>query len=95
MSEIMSLNEMKLYKGSRDKPNDFDYFLEKQIRHLNSKNDYTLYKCHFMIDYVDCYDLTIQMENNSSTYCKVLKPLGKGSFSVVCHFHGYQGQSSD
>lgn len=48
-----------------------------------------------MIDYVDCYDWTIQMENNSSTYCKVLKPLGKGSFSVVCHFHGYQGQSSD
>lgn len=95
MSETMSLNEMKIYKGSRDKPNDFDYFWEKQIRQLNLKNDYTLYKCHFMIDYADCYDLTIQMENNSSTYCKVLKPLGKGPFPVVFHFHGYQGQSSD
>ncbi len=95
MIDTMSLEEMRSYKGSHPRPDDFDAFWEDCLSQVSKLPDYNLCQKDFQIPSADFYSLEFKGANGSKIYSKCCFPKSDQPVPVLFYFHGYQGQSPD
>lgn len=96
MIETLSLEELKSYTGRSPVPVDFEIFWQKQLQNMETELDYRFKAMDFHLNFVKCYELTFECEENSLVYSKCMVPAtSEGPFPVMFYFHGYQGSGPD
>ena len=91
----MPLDELKKYKGTNPKPNDFDKYWTDALAEMNSIDpnpQFTLAEIQFKN--VECYDLYFTGTKGARVYAKFYKPRKiQAKAPAVLKFHGYYGNS--
>ena len=93
----MSLEELKLYRGTNPKPKDFDSFWQDAMNEMNTVDPQTeMVLSDFKTSFADCFDMYFTGVKNARIHAKLLIPkqLEKPAPAVL-HFHGYTGDSGD
>ena len=92
----MPLSELKLYKGSSPRPNDFNAYWLAALDEVSATPPETQLKpAEFSLNGFDCHDVFYNGVRGARIHAKLVKPSGKGNLPIALHFHGYTGRSSD
>lgn len=93
----MPVEELKKYRGSSPRPDDFDEFWDASLAEsaalpLNAE----MIPAKFKVPCADCYDLFFDGTGNSRIHAKLLCPVkDTGKHPAVVQFHGYSDSSGD
>ena len=92
----MPLDELKCYKGSSPKPNDFDAFWSRALDEVKTtRPNIELRPASFQLRGFECSDLFFSSVRNGRIHAKLIKPAGRKNLPIALHFHGYTGRASD
>ena len=92
----MPLEELKKYKGSSPKPDDFDAFWSRALDEVkNTHANMEMRPAAFQLNGFDCQDLFFTGVRNGRLHAKLIKPAGRNNLPVALHFHGYTGRAGD
>ena len=92
----MSSSGLQQYKGTGQKPEDFDAFWAAQKQALSSYVPaYTLEKAGFQLPETSCYDLNFRSFDGAEIHCKLARPAKEGRFPVLFWHHGYKFNPDD
>lgn len=91
----MSVEEMRLYKGRQEVPDNFLSFWKNELEKLPEKPSFKFVEKDFNLPNTQCLELTFESTLDSTIYSKVLIPESNKPVPVIFTFHGYQGQSKD
>ncbi len=91
----MPIEQLREYKGTNPRPEDFDSYWEKAIREMkNVEPDVELIPSEFQTWYADCYDMYFTGVRNARIYTKLIIPKNrKKKMPAVLMFHGYTDSS--
>lgn len=95
MFDNMTLDQMKVYTGRQEVPEDFDAFWDNTLKSVQDLPNYELKEEDFHIPNVTCYSLRFDGTNQGKIFAKCIFPKTDKKVPVLFHFHGYQGQSLD
>jgi len=71
----MPVNELKEYRGTNPKPDDFNEFWEKGLRDLSKQSmDYELIPANFSSRVAECYDLYFTGIGDAKIHCQLVRP---------------------
>ena len=93
----MPVEELKKYRGSTPRPDDFDEFWDASLAEsaalpMNAE----LIPAEFQVPCADCYDLFFDGTGSSRIHAKLLCPKNDtGKHPAVVQFHGYSDSSGD
>lgn len=93
--------QLKEYRGTNPKPNDFDTFWNDSLAELHQIDpDVKLEKSSFQAPYAACFHLYFTGRKGARIHAKLLLPrgmaAGQGSPApAVIKFHGYTGNAGD
>ena len=92
----MPVEELKKYKGTNPRPDDFDEFWDNSLKEMNSLDPkIELVPADFKTDVADCFDMYFTGTKDSKIHAKLLIPKNSGKKKpAVLHFHGYTGSSA-
>lgn len=98
MASDMTLSQLKEYKGSSPKPEDFDQYWERALRELDAQPlEYELVPAEFVSELAECFHLYFTGVGGARIHCKYVRPKNrlkeKGAGLVM--FHGYSCDSGD
>lgn len=93
----MPLDQLKNYKGTNPKPDDFERFWDRslaEMRALDPKVE--LVPAKFQIPFAECSDLFFTGVEGARVHAKLLRPRNAAKpHPAVVMFHGYSGSSGD
>ncbi|WP_394925991.1 acetylxylan esterase [uncultured Robinsoniella sp.] len=95
----MPLEDLKTYKGSTPRPEDFDSYWMRAIEEMKETNPNPQFtESDFKVPYAKCYDLFFTGVKGARIHAKVLIP-NKAREDMpgpaVLTFHGYTGNAGD
>ena len=94
--ETMSVQDMRSYKGTDRRPDDFEEFWRSRTDALSKLNiSYELIPADFQVKGSKCSDLYFTSFDSSGIHCKVAVPDRPGRFPVLFYYHGYKADSLD
>ncbi|TDO84632.1 cephalosporin-C deacetylase [Halanaerobium saccharolyticum] len=93
----MSVEEMKEYKGSSRKADDFDQYWEKALAEMKTVDpDIEIKHSAFQTDFAECYDLYFTGVRDARIHVKYIKPkMIEKKHPAVIEFHGYGSRIED
>ncbi len=92
----MQLPQLREYKGSTPKPEDFDAYWAKALKELDETAPMPkLEIAKFSARNADCFDLTFTGVRGAKVYAQYLRPKTKGPHPCILQFHGYGGQAGN
>lgn len=93
----MSLDELKQYKGSSPRPEDFDKYWADALDELDKvKPKAELIPAKFKTEHAQCFDLYFTGVGGSRIHAKYLRPVNTANpHPAILQFHGYTGNSGD
>lgn len=93
----MSLKELKVYKGTNPKPDNFDEFWDAGLAEMHSLDaDIEIIAADFQVPFAKCSHLYFTGVGGARIHAKLLQPLMvKEKHPAVVQFHGYSGDSGD
>ncbi|MDR4949051.1 acetylxylan esterase [Neobacillus cucumis] len=93
----MPLHELKEYKGTNPKPQDFDEFWGRGLQELSQQSlDYELIPAKFTSRVAECYDLYFTGVGGARIHCQLVRPKNQiGEGPGLVWFHGYHVSSGD
>lgn len=97
MLSEMSLDEMREYKGSTPKADDFDQYWKRALKEMKAVDSkIELRHADFQTDFAECYDLYFTGVKDARIHVKYIKPkkINK-KLAAVIEFHGYRGKIKD
>lgn len=89
----MPVHELKKYRGTNPKPDDFDLYWERALAELDrTAPDPEWIPADFKAPCADCYDLYFTGVRNARIHAKVLIPkVHDHKMPALVNFHGYTG----
>lgn len=93
----MPLQQLKEYKGTNERPQDFDAYWSAALADLDAQSlAYTLEPADFSAPGVECYHMFFTGVGGARLHAKVAMPKNpQGKCPAVLMFHGYHGSSGD
>lgn len=93
----MTLKELKKYKGTNERPKDFEAYWNTALSALDRQRmEYTLTPAGFQAEGVECYDLYFTGVKDAAVHAKLVKPVKTDTpCPAVLMFHGYHVNSGD
>ena len=93
----MSLEDMKKYKGSSPKADDFDQYWKKALTEMNAvAPNLEIKESEFKTDFAECYDLYFTGVGDARIHVKYIKPKNSAEkHPAVIEFHGYGSKIED
>jgi cephalosporin-C deacetylase len=92
----MPIEELRLYKGSGRRPEDFDEYWDDGLEEVYGVAPRAeMLPARFGLKGFDCCDLFYTSANNARIHAKVIKPAHAESLPIALHFHGYSGRAYD
>lgn len=92
----MPLEQLKEYKGTNPKPQDFDAFWAEALAELDGVPPApVLQPAGVPAKIADCFDLTYTGVGGARIYAKYLRPKAPGPHPCILAFHGYSGNSGN
>lgn len=92
----LPIEELKLYKGLSEKPENFNSFWVHGLSTLNSIDaQLEMIPAAFQIPGVECFDIRFTGVGGARIYGKYLRPRGKEDCPLILEFHGYTCSSGD
>jgi len=87
----MSLKEMREYKGSSPKADDFDQYWDRALAEMKSVDpEIEINASAFQTEFAECYDLYFTGVDDARIHVKYIKPKNiKTKQPAVIEFHGY------
>ncbi len=86
--------DLKQYKGSNNKPNDFDAYWQRALQLLEQHDPkVTIQESDIHFEGVTCYDLQFEGVGGSLIYAKYMKPHKQSKSQAILQFHGYMYHS--
>jgi cephalosporin-C deacetylase len=87
----MSLEEMREYRGSSPKADDFDQYWQNALAEMKAVDpELEINASDFQTDFAKCYDLYFTGVNDARIHVKYIKPKKiKDKHPAVIEFHGY------
>ena len=95
MKNLALLEEIKIYRGRDEVPEDFDAFWDEEVKKISTLPVYQLEERDFHIPQVKCYELTFEGTNEGKVYARVVLPKSEEKVPIIFHFHGYMGRGWD
>lgn len=91
------VSELKTYRGTNPRPDDFDEYWERALKELDAQeSDISLTPAAFRHPAAECFDLSFNGVGGARIYAKYLRPRNVcGTVPAVLCFHGYAGSSGD
>lgn len=93
----MPLEELRQYRGSSPRPEDFDAYWQRALQELDRQSlGYTLTPSEVSFPGVACGHLWFTGAGGARIHCKFLRPRHiAGKIPALLLFHGYRGHSGD
>ncbi|RAK07885.1 cephalosporin-C deacetylase [Halanaerobium saccharolyticum] len=93
----MSVEEMKKYKGSSPRADDFDQYWEKALAEMKTVDpNIEIKESAFQTDFAECYDLYFTGVKDARIHVKYIKPkMIEKKHPAVIEFHGYGSRIED
>ncbi len=93
----MPLTELRAYKGSSPKPDDFDEYWSRALREVAATDPQAELKpAQFTSDVADCFDLYFAGVGGARIHAMYLRPKNiRAPVPAVLRFHGYSSSSGD
>jgi cephalosporin-C deacetylase len=94
----MSLEELKTYKGTNPKPDDFDAFWDQSLEELEAvAPQVELKPAEFQTPIGECSHLYFTGIGEARIHAKLIRPHNPGASPqpAILLFHGYSGKSGD
>lgn len=91
----MPLEELKLYKGTNPRPEDFDEFWRKSLEEMSLvESNLELIPSSFSVPFADCFDMFFTGTGGARIHAMFLRP-GEAAepHPAVLMFHGYAGNA--
>ena len=95
MAKEFSLRKLKTYRGTGDRPQDFDHFWNQRIKMLDEVNlDVSITTAlDIGFEHFDVYALTFTSFDGARIHAKYIRPKTSQPVPCVLQFHGYPGSS--
>ncbi len=93
----MPLHELKEYRGTNPKPDDFDEYWSRAIEEMRSIDPkIEIEASDFQAPFAECFDLTFTGVRDARIHALYLRPTHADTpHPAVLQFHGYSGNAGD
>lgn len=93
----MPLDQLKRYRGTNPRPEDFDAYWDRALDQMHALDrEIAMTPALFQAPGAECFDLTFTGVGGARVYAQYLRPeRTRGPHPAVVMFHGYGGSSGD